>query len=993
MPIDAPVNTPASDTLFLFGPPRIQYAGDSEPQPLPWTRPIALLAYLNLRPGWHAREQLASVLRPDAESRAARAYLRGLIHRVRDLLPRLSGLQMEGERIRWEGSSDTARFLDAIARSDWEAAASLHAAPLLEGTAATGDPLLDETFSMERGRFLATLRAAYLAQLAQRTDEDHSALMQSLVQLDPLDEHAVQEVMRLARTSQERSVAVAAFRSLERTLPAQIGEEVSQATRRLFGELLSRTRVAQSAPPVRSQGSSDQATGTALLGRRAEADLVAKLLRDPAVQLVTIFGQGGIGKSTLARAVFEQEARNGTDVQWVDAGSAKSEDAFLALLAGTLQPNNGHNNVLHQVQRHLARRAVTLFLDNFEQLAGQAQLLGSLLRSNPLLKLVVTSREALRTPWERLVPLAGLATAGDESPALQLFREHTYRLGRALEPSENAAALELVSYLEGVPLAIELAAQWTPLMMAGEILEELRRDTRLIDAAASGPGGGTPRMRAVFEATWARLNGAERRALGGLAVASGPLDLAAACSISGIDPGQMLQLLFKAVVHRAADQRLRLHPLWKQYVLASSPEADLEEARDRHATYFFSLAAAGPVLRLGAVLPDAAKPWLGLADEFALAWRWACARARIDLLEQAGLKLAILFHLAGRHPDAIDLLAQAGGVLPRESHLAAELVSFRALQCCRLGRLDEAQAVASGALGWVAEPAARARLEVALARVHLFRGHYPAAFQSCEAAAALVPGQDSPVRMMAVELLGRCAMAIGRLADAEASLEAVIDAARDHEAQELHARALILLGTLRGEQDRPGEGLQLLSRLQESGALSDDYTTAYWQRAMSRLHGRLHAVNEQFACARDSLQGFREAGFDFEAGESLYTLGLAALASGEPTSAAEAFSEGMRESVASTSWPAAAACVAALGVHLCSSDRPLGLAILVFALGRPELAWSASQEWGRRLDALDATEEELHAARRRCEGWGFEQVAALLGSLAGTALPTTAATR
>src|SRR5690606_3644574 len=109
-------------------------------------------------------------------------------------------------------------------------------------------------------------------------------------------------------------------------------------------------------------------------------------------------------------------------------------------------------------------------------LAQHAGVLEELMRAAPRTRLVVTSREALRLGQEYLYALAGLRWQGEDAPAARLFELHAQRMGHAVGSEERAHVAELVAYLEGLPLAIELAAHWLALLPVRKILAELRQD-------------------------------------------------------------------------------------------------------------------------------------------------------------------------------------------------------------------------------------------------------------------------------------------------------------------------------------------------------------------------------------------------------------------------------------------------------------------------------------------------------------------------------------
>ncbi|MCP2032703.1 putative ATPase [Okibacterium sp. HSC-33S16] len=226
---------------------------------------------------------------------------------------------------------------------------------------------------------------------------------------------------------------------------------------------------------------------TELIGRSTELGAVDALLRDPAVRLVTLVGAGGIGKSRLAIAAASRSAETfSAGVCFVDLAPVHDDAAVLSTIAHAMGVRDtGDGSLEEKIAVSVGGRRLLLLLDNFEQVVDSAPRLMPLLRSSPGLTILVTSRTRLRLSAERSFEVGPLslpdstipATADNirSAPAVALFTERA----RAVKPDfqvtdANASAVSrLAARLDGVPLALELAAAKIRLLSPSAMLERL----------------------------------------------------------------------------------------------------------------------------------------------------------------------------------------------------------------------------------------------------------------------------------------------------------------------------------------------------------------------------------------------------------------------------------------------------------------------------------------------------------------------------------------
>jgi predicted ATPase len=331
----------------------------------------------------------------------------------------------------------------------------------------------------------------------------------------------------------------------------------------------------QQFPPLRSLNATNlPAQPSALIGRERElAELLA--LVQNRTRLLTLTGPGGSGKTRLALQASAEAVEAFSDgVFWVPLAAVTDPGLVEPTIAQTL-------GAKVPLPEHVDEKRMLLLLDNLEQVIECAPVLSELLASCPNLKLLVTSRVLLKIEGERDYPVEPLP----EDDAVTLFRE------RAAVSDPLEAVHEICRRLDGLPLAVELAAARTRLLPPDQLLTRLERALPILTGGRRDAPERQRTLRATIEWSYELLDDGEQRLFGRLSVFAGSFTLEAAEEVCDVDLDTLESLVEHSLVRRWASGRLGMLETIREFAaeqLDASDEAG--EVRRRHLDFFTELA-------------------------------------------------------------------------------------------------------------------------------------------------------------------------------------------------------------------------------------------------------------------------------------------------------------------------------------------------------------------------------------------------------------------
>jgi predicted ATPase/DNA-binding SARP family transcriptional activator len=639
----APTDT--SLTITLFGAMQVLVTG----QPLPRLRSrkaLWLLALVALRVGRPVeREWLAETLWPDADTDQALANLRTALSELRQALGTAAGQLRSPSRhalcLEPGGTVvDVADFDGAIAAKTPAAlarAVRLYQGPLLEGCS-------EEWVGQERGAREQDCLRALLSladnSLAAGDWVAASDFYRRAAVLDPWRDAARRGLMESLARGGDINSALQVYREFTTLLRDDPKAAPDAQTSTLYARLRTEARRQSdgSAPPPVTAPKADRGVMgylphplTDIVGRDDECLEVTVRLRRS--RLVTLTGSGGIGKTRLALSVAAEVAPEYADGVWLVSLEALSDGDLIAEHVGRVLGMQGaaRRSPLESLTNHLRSRLLLLVLDNCEHLLeASAQVVRHLLRECAGVRVLATSREPLGITGEAAWAVPALAVPVPEHlptgqatllrvlmsyEGIQLFVERAIAAQNtfALTGSNARVVAEVCARLEGIPLALELAAARARAMTVAQIAARLDDHLGLLTTGSHTMPSRQQTLRATLDWSYGLLGEAERQLLARLSVFAGGWTLEAAeavCAGSLIQARQVMNLLAslvdKSLVHfeardDAAAGRYRLLETVRQYAVERLEESGkTATVRTAHRDFFLTLAEGAETLLTGA---------------------------------------------------------------------------------------------------------------------------------------------------------------------------------------------------------------------------------------------------------------------------------------------------------------------------------------------------------------------------------------------------------
>ena len=710
--------------LAFLGPAQITHSKWGEIA-FPNRKALALLAYLVIESDHpHSRESLVGLLWPELPTASAQNNLRVTWSQLRKRLadgendsnPHLVAARLD---LRFNPHSD--HLLDVTRFQDLLEACRTHehlsrpecaecaerltqALELVRGKFlagfALGDcPAFDEWLFVQRERLHLQITHALeeLADFHERAGSlaDAEKYTLRLLAFDPLREPAHRQLMRLLAGTGRRSAALDQYETCRRLLADDLGVSPAPETVLLAEQIRALAPTQTEAPRHNLPPSHSR-----FIGRKDENARLQELLTKEAGGAVTLTGPGGVGKTRLAlQASYEILNRFTNGVWLVELAGVSEPSTVPAAVASALKVvPDARRSLTRTLGDYLRDKSLLLVLDNCEHLVDAcAQLIGALRLAAPGLIVMVTSRVPLHVEGERVMrlqpfpspefgpsetPTAALALQFD---SIQLFtqRASQSRLSFVLNDSNAASVAQICQHLDGIPLAIELAAARAGTMPVEAIANRLDQRFRWLNARA---GGVLPRQRtlhALIDWSYDLLDEQERSLFCRLAVFAGGWTLEAAEAVSPDAEadacaeilGRLVDQSLVAFGDDPEGQRYHMHETIRQFAaekLSELGDEALISAFESHTAYFTGWVASQAEVLQGVHPQSAVKRVYQDLDNVRRAWHWGITNARLDALGKSVKGLSLFYELSGLLEEGERLLAQASSVVEGQSGIPSK---------------------------------------------------------------------------------------------------------------------------------------------------------------------------------------------------------------------------------------------------------------------------------------------------------------------------------
>ena len=842
----------------------------------------ALLVYLACNPREHPREVLGEMLWDDLSQERTMANLRTALSNLQaQLAPYLlvtrQTLAINPDSPCWVDANELDAVLDS-AEEHWkrhgrftraliartEKALELYGGNFLEGFHLREARGFEGWMLLEQERYRTRVIDIYrrLTDQALQSEwyEEGIGFARRMLELDSLSEEAARLLMLLLVRSGQRGAALNQYETLRKTLADELGIEPEAETNELYAQIYAGEIEIAPAAPATPHNLPNPATP--FIERRADLDGITRRLEDPNCRLLTLTGTGGIGKTRLALETARYELTNFRQgVYFVSLASVDLLDFLMQTLATTL--NIAFQNTKApeaELLNYLRDRELLLVLDNFEQLLDAAAFVSRILAQTSELKILTTSRERLNLQEEWLYPVGSLAlqNGGSElSSAAQLFVQSARRVQSGFSPAEHLAAISRICALvDGLPLAIELAAVQVAVMTCEQIAEQIEVDYDVLATSLRNVPERHRSLRKLIEQSIHSLDEGEADALYRLSVFQDRFDFKAARSIAAASLPRLTHLVEKSFLRADTNGRYTMHELLRRYAYDElQARGDLDAVQRAHCHYYTQFANA--TITAGDFQTVAAE-----YNHIHNALVWASeTQAAVELIDLSNAVGYFWFN-RGYSDTARDWLGKAialsSDTIPPEKR--AKLFSLAGLRAFYQSDLEEARVLLNESIFlWrqIDDRQGLMRALNSLGYVYTDTGKLDEARACFEEASTIAQmDEDEEAQMLALANLGTVTLDSG-----------------DFENAKLYLGQALVIARRKGLLDRVAS---LLCNLGNTYLGEDDY-------------------HEAERCYKESLEIAQEAGPREVVTNDLINLGEVLHNLGEPETALEHYRQGLRD--------------------------------------------------------------------------------------------------
>ncbi len=569
---------------------------------------LALVVYLAVNPGTRSREELADLLWSDQSQESAARNLRVVLSDIRKKIGNYLSIDRHSVSLSAVGDIwvDVNQLSDALQTKDLDLAISLYKGDFLESFYLKGARRFENWQVIEREKIRLELIDGLSEQIqsllkAGRSKEAIKYLI-LLTTLEPLMESAHRQLMQAYFENGEIPLALRQFEICRQTLSEELSVTPTEKTLTLYSYIVGHqsskehgSRIPHNLPNFT----------TPFIGQNGKIRELVEILSNPDLRHLSLSGPGGYGKSRLAIHLAKKVMRRFPDgAFWVPLGSLEKSSELPQAVAESIGfIYHGEKDIKSDLLDHLRSKRMLLIFDNFEHLLQGASLVSEIQTASQFVKVISTSRQRLNLKGETVYLVGGMDVPVDDglefekiSPkrfdSLQLFIKAALRSTPSFSPkNEDLETIARICRLvDGMPLAIELAAGWVPVLPLVEIEREIKKGFEFLAGELRDVEERHQSLQAVAEGSWSLLTEAEESVFKRLSVLKGPFSRRAAQEFTGAKMVDLLSLSNKSFLQKDSEGLLRIHEWLRGYgerELGKS-EVELSETKASFSGHYIS---------------------------------------------------------------------------------------------------------------------------------------------------------------------------------------------------------------------------------------------------------------------------------------------------------------------------------------------------------------------------------------------------------------------
>ena len=556
---------------------------------------LALVVYLAINSGSCSREELADLLWSDRSQERAARNLRVVLWDIRKKVGDYLSIDRHSVSISESGDIwvDVHQLLEAIESKNLDLAISLYKGDFLESFYLRGASRFENWQVIEREKIRLELvdglsETIHLLLKAGKSQEAIKYL-KHLLSLEPLLESAHRQLMQVYFENGEVSRALKQFEICKQTLSEELSVTPAEETQNLYAHIAQHRLSAKlvSAIPHNLPNFT-----TPFIGQKDKIRELTELLSNPDVSHLSLVGPGGYGKSRLAIHLAKKSMNQFPDgVFWVPLQSLEKESELATAVANAIGLiSQTEKDIKNELLDYLRSRQTLLVLDNFEHLISGGRLVSEILTSSQHVKIITTSRQKLNLKGETIFIVRGMdypiddGLASDKTSAkifdaVQLFIKSATRSSPSFKPDtdKRRKIARICKSVDGMPLAIELAAGWVPVLSLMDIEREIIKGFNFLEGKLQDVEERHQSLQAVAEGSWSMLTEAERSVFKKLSLLKGPFTRRSAKKIARAEINDLLSLSNKSFLQKDSEGLLRIHEWLRQY-----GEIELKKSKPRY---------------------------------------------------------------------------------------------------------------------------------------------------------------------------------------------------------------------------------------------------------------------------------------------------------------------------------------------------------------------------------------------------------------------------